>query len=243
MNKAFLAVLFIFLAASGFSQSLEIPFPEGDVYSYKGFTLQYNEKYEQADWVAYELTAEEVKGKIRRSNRFRSDPRIETGSSSLKDYRKSGYARGHLAPAADMKWSEQAMDESFYMSNMSPQNAQFNSGIWKNLEELARKWALDNEKILVATGPVITGNYKVIGDNQVAVPAYFYKVIMDITGPSLKGIGFIIPNEDISAPLSSFAVSIDDVEMVTGLDFFYLVNPETQEILESSFAPDSWEWQ
>ena len=110
-----------------------------------GYSLSYNEKHEQANWVFYELTIDEVLGSIKRKDQFRADPNIKTGSASLSDYKRSGYDRGHLAPAADMKWSSKAMSESFFMSNMSPQTPSFNRGIWKKLENLVRKWAVENK--------------------------------------------------------------------------------------------------
>ena len=103
------------------------------IVNHLGYSLSYNEKNEQASWVAYELTADQVRGTVKRKDSFRSDPLIKTGSASLSDYKGSGYDRGHLAPAADMKWSTTAMSESFFMSNMSPQLPGFNRGIWKKL--------------------------------------------------------------------------------------------------------------
>ena len=162
-------ILFIFLLASTplFSQNLELPHYTNDseIIQHTGYALKYNEQYEQAEWVAYQLTIEEVNGNYERSDNFRKDSHISTGSATLKDYRNSGFDRGHLIPASDMKWSPDAMSSSFYMSNMSPQDPSFNRGIWKKLEEQIRSWAVENREIYVVTGPVLTdGPYQTIGD-------------------------------------------------------------------------------
>ena len=154
-----LPVLLLSLLAWAISaQDLELPYFEdaSTVTRYAGFMLKYNEQYEQAEWVAYQLTAAEVLGTLERTNNFKADPNIETESAALRDYRGSGFDRGHLAPAADMKWSTAAMSESFLMSNMSPQRPGFNRGIWKKLEGLVRRWAEENEEIYVVTGPILT---------------------------------------------------------------------------------------
>jgi endonuclease G len=207
---------------------------EKDVVSYSGFSLVYDEKHEQARWVAYELTqAETVKG-VERSNNFREDPNISTRSASDEDYSHSGYDRGHLAPASDMGWSTASMEESFYYSNMSPQNPGFNRGIWKKLETQVRNWASDHDAIYVVTGPVLSMGLPTIGHNRVSVPEYYYKVILDSQEPGLHGIGFILPNEPSKRPLSAFAVTIDSVEKVTGLDFFPSISQGSQSLEEES---------
>ncbi|MFA5032461.1 MAG: DNA/RNA non-specific endonuclease [bacterium] len=127
-----------------------------EIIHHTAYTLQYDEKYEQADWVAYKLTKEMVKKPaVKRTNKFRADPLVKTGSAKPSDYAKSGYDKGHLCPAGDMAYSAGSMSESFYMSNMSPQMAGFNRGIWKRLEDKARAWARDNDEIHIVTGPVL----------------------------------------------------------------------------------------
>ena len=138
-----LIYIFLFITSYTFAQQLELPLPSnGETEHQTGYSLEHNEKTEQSFWVAYELTKEEVSGTVKRKDAFRSDPTISTGSAVLSDYKGSGYDRGHLAPAADMKWSKKVMSESFYMSNMSPQDPSFNRGIWKKLEEKVRDWLL-----------------------------------------------------------------------------------------------------
>ncbi len=152
--------------------------------TYKGFDLGYNEQFEQASWVAYVLTREEVEsGNISRTDNFRSDSSIESGSASPGDYRGSGFDRGHLAPAGDMKWDPLAMSESFLMSNMSPQTPSFNRGIWNRLESEIREWAVKKDSIYVITGPVLDPIDSFIGESEVGVPVYYFKVLVDLSPP------------------------------------------------------------
>lgn len=207
------------------------------------YTLSYSEPYEQAKWVAYELTKEHTLKAFERANKFITDPLVKTGSATDTDYKGSGYDRGHLAPAGDMSWSAQAMRESFYYSNMSPQEPSFNRGIWKKLEELVRTWANENQTIYITTGPILKTGLAKIGINGVSVPKYYYKVILDYKEPSIKGIGFILPNSGTSMPLSSYAVSIDSVEKVTGINFFASLPDDEENVIESSISTELWSWK
>ena len=210
--------------------------------SYEGFDLGYNEAYEQAAWVAYVLTREEVESGVAvRKDNFRPDTTIITGSAMLKDYRGSGFDRGHLAPAADMKWSKLAMSESFLLSNMSPQSPSFNRGIWKKLEEQSRKWAIEKDSIYVITGPALNSIETTIGVNEVGVPLQYFKVLVDLSPPDHSFIAFLMPNRKSSASLLSFAISVDSLEQFTGYNFFANA-PDKQVVdwLERELALDSW---
>lgn len=213
------------------------------IVSYTGFDLAYNEQFEQAAWVAYVLTREEIEsGSVERSDNFRSDKNISTGSASLADYRGSGYDRGHLAPAGDMKWDTEAMSESFYLSNMSPQNPRFNRGVWKSLETQVRNWALEKDSIYVITGPVLDPIDNYIGENQVGIPPYYYKVLVDLSPPDHSLIAFLLPNAASSDSLMSFAITVDSLEEFTGYDFFAgAPNPEMMDWLERQYNLDSWD--
>ena len=207
-----------------------------------GYALGYIEYHEQAAFVIYKLTAREALTKeTQRTNKFRSDPEIPTGSATTADYRRSSYDRGHLAPAADMAFSGQTMADSFFMSNMSPQKPAFNRGIWKRLEEQVRQIAIREKAIYVVTEPILPKKKTVtIGANQVTVPTHYYKVIFDLTPPR-KMIGFILPNEGSDRPLEDFAVTVDVVEKATGLDFFSALPKAVQERLESTISVSEWE--
>lgn len=194
---------------------------EDTLLSYAGFDLAYNESHEQASWVAYILTGQEATSqKVPRRDRFRSDRSILTGSASLADYRNSGFDRGHLAPAADMKWDSAAMAESFLFSNMSPQVPGFNQGIWKKLEEQVRRWAEEKDSLYVITGPVLDSTGITIGSNRVSVPAQYFKVLVDLSPPDHSFIAFLIPNKKSEQDLFSYALSVDSLESCTGYDFF-----------------------
>lgn len=207
------------------------------------YTLSYNELHKQANWVAYELTKEETNSQFERTNKFLIDEQVKTGSAINDDYLKSGYDRGHLAPAGDMGWSEQAMKESFYYSNMSPQLPSFNRGIWKKTEELTREWAVENEKLYIVTGPILTSNLPFIGPNKVSIPNYYYKTILDYTQPSIKAIAFLLPNQASSESLQKYVISIDSIEKLTGYDFYYQLPDSIENNLEKSIDVTNWKWQ
>lgn len=239
------------------SSALEIPLcpatkkgsaKDHEVHTYSGFTLCYRESYEQAEWVAYTLTKAELKAVIGRTDDFRADTQISTGSAEPADYKSSGYDRGHLAPAADMEWSEQSCRESFLMSNMSPQTGNLNRGTWKELEEEVRNWAARFGEVVVVTGPVLekpAAEYKSIGKkNRVAVPEYYYKALLantqDDDDSTTIGIGFILPNENCGDDIWEYACSIDEVEKRTKLDFFAALDDEYESKIEKSKNFSAW---
>lgn len=235
-------LIFVFLLPFFVFAQIELPkhSPNAQIIRHKGYTLQYNEAHEQAEWVAYQLTDSEVYPDIDRTNDYRSDPQVKTGSATISDYRHSGYDRGHLAPAADMEWSNTAMSQSFYLSNMSPQEAGFNRGIWRKLESTVRNWAIENEEVYVVTAGILEPGLKDIGSNDVSVPDYYYKVILDYKLPERKAIGFILPNRKCSKSLADYAVTVDDVEMRTGIDFFHSIPDEREKELESKIDINDW---
>ncbi|ANQ48195.1 DNA/RNA non-specific endonuclease [Flammeovirga sp. MY04] len=206
------------------------------------YTIGYNEQHEQAAWVAYELTKQELFKAANRSNDFRSDHKVDTYSADLSDYKGSGYDRGHLAPAADMSFNSDAMSESFYLSNMSPQIAEFNRGIWKNLEEQFRVWAYDLKNMYIITGPILEDGLPTIGSNQVSVPKYYYKLALhvDEKNNTYEGICFIIPNKGSSTPLKEYIVTIDALEEMTGMNFFSAVADSIEDKFEGNVNYSYW---
>ena len=224
--------------------SFGIPGPADCVVDREGYSLGYSEYHEQARWVIYHMTKAEATTKAAsREDNFRPDPEIPTGSATLADYKNSGKDRGHMAPAADMSFSPKTMDESFFMSNMSPQEPDCNRGVWKELEAQVRSFAITEGDVYVVTGPILPKTKTItIGPNEVTVPSAYYKVVWDRTPPE-KMIGFIVPNAGSTKPLQSFATTVDAVEEATGLDFFSLLPKEQQEALESNITIDAWKWQ
>lgn len=200
---------------------------EGQIIRKTNYTLQYSEQDEQAYWVAYLLKPAMLSGLADREDDFRPDPEVKTESAQLNDYKASGYDRGHLAPAADMSFSAQAMSESFFLSNMSPQAPSFNRGIWSKLEQQFRNYTLREGEIYVVTGPVFREIKGRIGASEVTVPGYYYKILYD-PEPKPLMIAFLLPNEKGVKPLQEYQVSVDYVESLTGLDFFPSL-PDLQE--------------
>ncbi len=212
------------------------------VVKHLGYALCYDDKFEQAKWVAYRLTAEMCNNnEEERKDNFREDKAIKTGSAVPEDYKKSGYDRGHLCPAGDMAWSETAMSESFYMSNMSPQDPKFNRGIWKILESQVREWAKKEEELYIVTAGVLEKGLATIGEkNKVAVPKYYYKVILDVRGEEKKAIAFVMPNEGSKQSIFDFAVTIDSVERLTQINFFPALPDAIENNLESKINVELW---
>ncbi|MGQ1889213.1 DNA/RNA non-specific endonuclease [Thermophagus sp. OGC60D27] len=215
-----------------------LPHSAGEIINHTGYSLSYDEQHEQAQWVYYELTPDDVNGDVSRTNDFRPDPKVSTRSALPDDYKGSGYDRGHLYPAGSSKTSRQAMSETFYMSNMSPQTPSFNRGIWRSLEETVRRWTTEKEKLVVVSGPVFINNKGCIGANRVTVPGYYYKVIY--APYEEKMIAFILPNQKSDQPLYRHAVTVDSVEIVTGIDFFPQMEDSKEISLEAKVNLIPW---
>ena len=208
-----------------------------------GYALGYSKKHKQPLWVAYRLTADEVTNAVVcRATNYLFDESIVGGTATLEDFRGSGYGWGHLAPAADMRWNAQAMEDSFLFSNISPQASAFNGGIWKRLEKWVRDLAVRRGAVFVITGPVFPKDEKheTIGASKVTVPKSFYKVVLD-ERPPMRMIGFVMPNKLNRDDIREFAVSVDEVEKATGLDFFSALPKDVQEKLESDCDIRPWD--
>lgn len=208
-----------------------------------GYALGFSKKHKQPLWVMYRLTADEVQNVVvKRMDNFRFDENIDGGSATLEDYKGSGYDRGHLAPAADMRWSKEAMSDSFYMSNMSPQRPAFNRGVWSRLESFVRDASIREKSIVVVTGPLFDDEAEeivTIGTSKVRVPEFYYKVVYDET-PPVKMIGFIIRNCRSASELYRYACSVDEVEEATGLDFFSALDEGLQIECEKELNLMDW---
>ena len=210
------------------------------IVNYKAMTISFNSKLHIPNWVAWELTEQETEGNEPRAKKFLCDEDVP-GCANDWDYSYTGYDRGHMAPAADMKWDPEAMRQSFYMTNICPQAGSLNSGAWKRLEDKCRTWAQADSAITIICGPITTDKIKEhIGDSRVAVPQRFFKVIISPYANPPRGIGFIMPNAKVPGGMQAAAVSIDSVEAVTGHDFFSVLPDEIENEIESQCKFHYW---
>jgi len=226
------------LATPVLAQGLEPTVYAGVRVQHQYFSLSYVEFFEQPEWT-FHLVCKDCFGTVKRINDFRADPLVLSQSAQLEDYQLSGYDRGHLVPAGDMTRNSTAMSESFFMSNMSPQAASFNRGIWKKLEEQIRDWSLDLDTIYIVTGPIIESGFTTIGQNNVAIPQHYFKALYF---PKIsRMLGFLLPNEGSNQPLDTFQVTIDEIEQRSHLDLFPALADQIENELESVLQP-SIEW-
>ncbi len=213
-----------------------------------GCVISYNADYKVPNWVLYELTFAETLGNIDRGNfNFDTDPDVPARQmAQLSDYKRSGYSRGHMAPAADLKWSVTSMAQSFYLSNVCPQDSKLNTGTWKKLETRVREWAERDSAITIVCGPILPrtaaekGAMTTIGKGQVLVPEYFYKIVFAPFAAEPQAIGFIMPNHKCHTDLKRFVVTVDSIEARTGIDFFPVLPDDVEARVESQVDTKFW---
>ena len=217
--------------------------PDGQaevIVPYTGFTVSFNPEQHIPNYVAWELTATEAEGSQPRESKFFQDTDVP-GCPATDDYRRSGFDRGHMAPAADMKWNAQAMHDSHSLANICPQDHSLNSGRWSTLEKTCRQWAKRDSAIIIICGPVMTDAMpQTIGQAQVRVPRRFFKVILAPYADPVRAIGFIMPNSYTDEGLEELACSVDDIEAATGYDFFACLPDSIEAQIES--RPDFRAW-
>jgi len=246
-------LLLMFLTALAYAEPLDkcqeylkygIPSAEGDLLCRKGYALVHNPDRKTPDWVAEHLTPENASARMDRKNYFQPDPDLPPGRrAELADYKNSGYDRGNMAPPGDMRWDLEAYKQSFYLSNVAPQvGRHMNRGIWAQLEEKVREWAKKRGELYVYTGPIYDEQLdaiETIGENDVAIPSHFYKIIFD---PAAKeAIAFMMPNDELrTGDLPNYIVSVDVVEAETGLDFLSKFDAAEQTRIESKKAAGLW---
>lgn len=205
----------------------------GVVVKRDGFAFSYAEEFEQSEWVAYTLSSIDFSNRDFKRPFFIEDPKVNSHSADWRNYKNSGYDKGHLCPAGDRKSSYKAFEETFFTSNISPQRHEFNDGVWNRLEQKVRYWSKKYDGLYVITGGVLSEQLKTIGKEHVAVPNYFYKVLMTKDGK--KMIGFLVPNEGSNKALYEFVVDVDTIEKMTGIDFF----PKLPDVLENKLEKKS----
>ncbi|WP_055447818.1 DNA/RNA non-specific endonuclease [Lacinutrix mariniflava] len=212
----------------------------GQIVHHDGYSLSYSERHEQAEWVAYELKKSHLSSTNFKRPYFEIDNAVKTTAAHWRNYKKSGYDRGHLCPAGDRKYSQEAHDETFLTSNISPQTHEFNAGVWNRLEQKTRYWASKYDGVFVVSGGVLKGSMKTIGSEKVSVPNQFYKVIIDNNSGKTKMLAFLMDHEASKEPLYKFVVSVDEVEKLTGIDFFSELEDEKENRLEASNSYKNW---
>jgi len=214
----------------------------GEIVAHDHFMLSYNETYEQAEWVAYLLLKRHLTYDDRKRPYFVEDPKVRTKSADWRNYKGSGFDRGHLCPAGDRRFSEYAYNETFYTSNISPQDRDFNAGVWNRLERKIRQWAKKYTSVFVVTGGVLKDGLQEIGEERVDVPDYYYKIVAKGSKENIEVVAFLIPNRESSMPLQQFVVEVDTIEKMTGLDFFKNLQKQKQLDIEGSVALEDWDF-
>jgi endonuclease G len=217
-------------------------FGQGERIDHDFYSLSYVERYEQAAWVAYTLDSSHLTGDDRKRPYYIQDPSVPTGSADWRNFRGSGYDRGHLCPAGDRRFSETAYNQTFYTSNISPQDREFNAGIWNELEQQVRRWARRYGRVYVITGGVLSEGLRTIGSEGVAVPGAFYKVVIRQDGEEIRVLGFLMSNHPSDQDPRDFMVSLDELESATGIDFFPGYPAPVQESLEQEVRAGYWEF-
>ncbi len=212
--------------------------------AHTGHTVSFNREHNNPYYVAWELTAAEAGGSVPRAKSFLPDPAASPPHrATTADYKGCGYDRGHMVPAADMKWSAKAMKECFYMSNICPQNHSLNAGSWQTLEEACRRWAKQEGAVYIVCGPVYKKGrkQKAIGrEHRITVPDGFFKVVMSLRKGREKAIGFYYANRAGRQEMAQTAMSVDNVEKLAGMDFYVKVNDKLEQKIEASYSPKAW---
>jgi endonuclease G len=211
-----------------------------DVYSNDAYSFSYKENFEQAEWVAYELNKRDLSRAVYKRPYFNQDKAVKTKSADWRNFKNSGYNKGHLCPAADRKSSYEMYELTFLTSNASPQLYDFNAGIWNRLEQKTRYWSERYDGIYVITGGVLENGLKTIGKEEVAVPNCFYKIIL--TKDRSNMIGFLIPHKESNKPLYNFIVPVNDIEKMTGIDFFKDLPDDVENRLEANNGYENWKF-
>lgn len=210
------------------------------VKEYEGFTVDFNPENKTPNYVSWILHSHETEGATSRSNKFWTDSELE-GCPETRDYSHSGYDRGHMCPAGEQKWSDEAMHHSFVMANICPQKHELNTGAWKTLEDKERVWAKRDSAIVIVAGPLYdTSDIETIGNNKIRVPSAFFKVLLAPYASPMRAIGFVYPNMKCEGNMQAYAVSVDDVEKMTGMDFFAALPDEIENDIEAVVSFKEW---
>ena len=222
----------------------ELPAPLKDrpeqILQRKGYTTSYNRNTKNPNWVAWHLTREHTRGQNQRKQMMFTEDMDVTPRATNNDYYNSRFDRGHMCPAGDNKWDKEAMAQSFLFTNICPQNHGLNKYEWNDLEIRCREWAREYGAIDIVCGPIYeTNNQRTIGKNKVWVPVAFFKVILCRKGTP-KAIGFIYRNEGKHQTPQEAVRTVDEIEALTGIDFFPALDDATEKRIEASAQLNAW---
>lgn len=215
------------------------------IIEHTGFILSYNLDTNCPNWVAWDLTEEEAYAtQYKRTNDFRGDTKVPPlHRVEGYDYKQTGFDRGHMCPAGDMKWNAEAMSECFLMSNICPQIPVLNQQWWEHLESACRRWASQEGRIYICCGPIYDKQMEAryIGEEvKIRVPDAFFKVVVSLQQGKEKGIGFIYRNTNERQTMESVSTTIDEVEKITGINFFTNLERHIETFVEGSFNLRKW---
>ena len=217
-----------------------LPRSNNQIVNHHTYSLSYNEQHEQAEWTAHVLRASDITNNDYKRPYFEVDDKVKTKAAHWRNYKKSGYDKGHLVPAGDRKSTKAAHDETFLTSNISPQEHAFNAGIWNTLEQKTRYYAKRYDEIYVITGSVLKDNLKSIGSEDVSVPEQYYKILYRNDSDGGKMVAFLMPHEKTNKSIYDFITSVDKIEELTGTDFFYQLPDYIEDKLEAGKTSKGW---
>ena len=240
----YVLTLFFFSCRAQKEEQIEVPEPLKNgkeiILHRKSYVVSYNLELKIPNWVAWHLTANHADGDVKRFNGYLEDEDVPTPRATPEDYKGSGWSHGHICPAGDNKWDRKAMRETFLLTNMCPQNRSLNSGLWNRIEMDCRKWAKKYGDVYIVCGPVLLNReHETIGEHNVVVPEAFFKVILCLQGKP-KAIGFVVRNNEGKKKRDQFINSVDDVERITGIDFFPALPDDIESEVEAYANIDDW---
>jgi endonuclease G len=226
--------------SKAFSRASFLPQSKNQIVHHKSYSLSYNEEHEQAEWTVHVLRASDIKNADYQRPFFEIDDMVNTGAASWRNYKNSGYDRGHLVPAGDRRATFEDYKETFLTSNISPQKHDFNAGIWNRLEQKIRYYAQRENGIYIITGSILNEKLERIGSENVSVPEQFYKIIYKKSQGKERLLAFLLPHQESDRSIFEFLVPVDSIERLTGTDFFAQLPDDLENQLESRVDKAAW---
>lgn len=253
---------------SGYASMLEIPALKGGSMNqfithttkrngkdYPTYSLEYSYKYKHSYWIAYRFD-NTTGGNVGRNEAYKPDPELPSQyAAKHNDYTNSGYTRGHLCASSDRQYSKEANQQTFYMSNISPQSGNgFNQSgsAWNTGEDKVQAWGYNISRstdtlYVVKGGTIGEGMIKGYIKNEIAIPKYFFMAVLFRSGDNYKAIGFYMPHENLKddpdkKDPKKYLMSIDALEQETGIDFFHNLPDNIENTVEATYNVNDWQW-